>query len=785
MEEDMGERNMKVISECCEMLVNATDPGKSLPALCKYLADAFNAEMAVICAWDNQESRFVLRAAFGLYVDEIRTLNSQNDLDSTFFNGNMVLNSVLTAGMPLGSIKISASLANRCGSMLLLPLRLGGKLIGSLCLARKIRQVFPESTVESCRVLGLTLAGFLQDNELSRAQAQREENRLDHLPPGSLSNIAAGIIGRSGKSFCAGTPIVPGVCCGRCRILPGDDALQTVVITKTGDIAAQLKRLDVAYDSARLAISKVSREIGELISEADEGIFDMYMILLEDPTLRQQITGFIEEGYNLESALALTSKVFQKEFQGIEDEYLRERFQDVQDVLLRLLTDANNAPSVQPKTASASGSLVLVARELFPSQLVSAPLKQVCGIVCERGGATSHAAILARALHIPMLVGLNGIATNANPGDKILADCYSGICYLEPETALLRRYQPQITASKRLRSTGSNPSAPADDLPETTDGTQVKLCGNVTLFSEVPMLHAAGIREIGLYRTEFMFMIRPNMPDEQTQFNVLQNLIYNAQGAPVTIRTLDIGGDKSLPYLNLAAEQNPALGCRGLRFLLESPDIAQSHLRAILRSCTAPGISVMFPMVSDLHDLRSIKDALEKARLSLEADRIPYGVPRIGMMLEVPSAVACLDQMLPLVDFVSIGTNDLVQYLFAVDRNNNRVTGWFRQCHPAVLRILGEICDKASEFPGKEVSICGELAANCMALPLLLGAGLRKLSMNSTAIGDVRNYIRSLSIDECRRIYLEACNCDTHQDVRLLIEAEYQKHQAAYNRKRR
>jgi phosphotransferase system enzyme I (PtsP) len=281
-------------------------------------------------------------------------------------------------------------------------------------------------------------------------------------------------------------------------------------------------------------------------------------------------------------------------------------------------------------------------------------------------------------------------------------------------------------------------------------------------------------------------MIRPNMPDEQTQLSILQNLIYNSHGAQVTIRTLDIGGDKALPYLSMPAEQNPALGCRGLRFLLEKPDLAMNHLRAILRASTAaPNVAVMFPMVSDIHDLESMLNALEKARLSLEEDHIPYGKPKIGIMLEVPSAILCLDKLLPLVDFVSVGTNDLVQYLFAVDRNNNRVTGWFRQCHPAVIRLLGYICDKVAEYPGKEVSICGELAANHVALPLLLGAGLRKLSMNSTAIDEVRNYLRCLSIDDCRRIYEEACACDSHSQVRILIEKEYQKYRSQTTRKKR
>ena len=280
----MSDSNMKVISECCELLGNATDPVKSLQTLCKYLTEAFKADITMVCSWDTQDSRFVLRAAHGLYMDEIRGINTYNYLDGAFFKTQHMVNSVLEAGMQIGTLTISASLANRCGSLLIMPLKVSGKVIGTLCLARKIRQVFPGSTVESCRVLGLTLAGFLQNNELNRTQAQQSENALARLTPDTLSNLAADIMGRTGKSFSTGTPIVPGVCCGRCRILPGDDALQTVTITRSNDPELQLKRLDLAYENARIAIGKVSREIGELIAEADEGIFEMYLILLDDPT---------------------------------------------------------------------------------------------------------------------------------------------------------------------------------------------------------------------------------------------------------------------------------------------------------------------------------------------------------------------------------------------------------------------------------------------------------------------------------------------------------------------
>ena len=760
----MRESNLNIISQCCERLSHASEVGATLQWLCRQLAEAFRAKLSAICSYDLQEKRLALRASHGMYVEEIQNFAWEESLTEAAFRRRHLLNVPMTEKSTFDGRHAMPTVARRCHSILVVPLLANDRAVGALTLCRASRQVFPETLVEVCRVLATPIAAFLQNAEMARAQ---------QAPAGS------GATGKElgGGDFRTGKPVVPGVCYGRCMRLAGDDALRSVQPAKTADADGQRRLLEQSYATARLALQKVTRDIGELIDEAGSGIFEMHLTLLDDPTLRQRIEKHLGAGFDLNSALALTYKEVQAEFLDIDDAYLRERLQDVEDVLLRLFNAANNLADETAASAAADGaSFVLVARELLASQLVASPLKQVCGIVCESGGATSHAAIVARALRIPMLVGITNIHHLVTSNDRLLVDCQSGLCFLNPEKGLLREYQAVLTSSRRLRGTPVDPQAEADDTPSTKDGTAVKLCGNITLFSEMPALHTAGIREIGLYRTEFMFLIRPSMPDEHTQYRVVKRLVDAAGGAPVVVRALDIGGDKPLPYIHWEDEENPSLGLRGFRFLQANPELTRTHLRAILRACTAPQVSLLFPMIADIYDWRSAKAAVEDACRSLEAEGIPFGRPKVGMMLEVPSAVACLDKLLPEVDFVSIGTNDLVQYLFAVDRGNGRVTSWFRQCHPAVLRLLGKVCQALAAYPDKELELCGELAGNHLAVPALLGAGLRKLSMSASAIPKVRNYIRNLDLKECEALYRRACDCDTHDEVHRILDECYRAH---------
>jgi len=375
-------------------------------------------------------------------------------------------------------------------------------------------------------------------------------------------------------------------------------------------------------------------------------------------------------------------------------------------------------------------------------------------------------------LRIPMLIGIKELHDIVKAGDNILLDCQAGLCFLHPTTELIKQYGQPLIHSRKIREHALDfEDCPANDNPCTQDGAVVHLSGNITLFSELAALHSVGIRDIGLYRTEFMFMIRNNMPDEEEQFRIISRLVQSANGSPVTVRALDIGGDKPLPYVDWGQEANPSLGWRGLRFLLSNPAFMHTHLRAILRTTALGPVNLLFPMVADKQDLLLAQQAVLEAKHSLLKDGLEFSDNfKVGIMLEVPSVVFSMDKLLPEVDFFCIGTNDLVQYLFAVDRGNARVNRWFRQCHPIVLRILRQLCREVARFPEKRISLCGELAGMSRALPLLLGAGLRDLSMNANSIPAVRDYISKVNIDECEMLLEQACNCNADTDVQRLLD---------------
>ena len=738
---------LTVVSECCKLLSQATDSTKTLQLVCKTLAETFRALFCAITSFDLTEQRLVIRASHGLYVEELQSIAPDHSLSSIAFHKQQILNRAPDIRKIPPEHFTCGQLAKRCHSLLALPLIVQGHSVGILTLGRSSKLPFPQSVVDICNVLATPIASFLQNVELLKQANQpiREEK-----PEGPAC---------AGRFF-SGKSIAPGVCLGRCLVLASDDALRTVSLTKTTDIAAERARLRQAYEQARQSLAQTRPEVAEVLAEADLSIFDMYEILLEDPTLQERIESKLAQGYELNSALGLTLQEVEADLNHLADDYLRERIRDIEDVLLRLLNAANNQA---PRTASdlLEGSpIVLVARELFPSQLLASPLKHVRGIVCESGGVTSHATILARALRIPMVIGIKDIQNIMHPGDQFLVDGTTGLCFPEPSQELLRQYKATLARAPEPRDGSASKEdapPPVDDMPCTQDGTPIHLCGNITLFAEMSALHAAGAREVGLYRTEFMFVIRNAMPDEETQYRVISRLVKDANGAPVSIRALDIGGDKPLPYIKWDDELNPSLGLRGLRFLLSNPDILRTQLRAILRASLDADVTLTFPMVADLMDLQEAKKAVAEAKRSLQLDQVPYGNPKIGMMLELPSAFFCLEQLLPEVDSVSIGTNDLVQYLFGVDRGNSHVTKWFRHNHPIVFRLLGEICSTVAKYPEKTVQLWGELAGSRLCTPLLLGAGLRRLSMNPSILPSIRERIRGLKLSDCEKLYNEAC----------------------------
>jgi len=777
----MREERLTLVHDICGLIAHSSDHNLALRQIVQHIAEQLNAQVCLISLLDSHTAQLEVQAAFGFRMNEKPGAGPIRNILELSCKRTKTINTPLQVLFPVCDGH-SAGQISRVNSLMAVPLMVSGNAIGTLAIGRRSRQVFPARVVAVCEALAAPLAAFIQNASLTRQMSENGASPvLDVLHAERVASEAEGLA----AAVFRGRPIVSGVTWGHAMLLAPADSLSILDLEKSDDLVREQEIMEKAIAAAREGIRKITLESGDVLAETDTAIFDMYLLLLDDPVLREHLQKYLQDGYTLNSALNLTFKDFSDEYQNFTDEYLRERLYDLKDVLLRIKNAAANIirnggtdHEEIAESVHTDKRIILVAQELLPTQLIASPLKHVCGIICESGGPTSHAAILAKALHIPMLIGNKGMQNQIGSGNNLLLDCQSGLCYLKPTATLLRQYRQPLALFRRLKQAAAseNSEQEPDDTPQTLDGTTIHLAGNITLFSEFANLQNAGVREVGLYRTEFMFMIRNAMPDEEEQFRVISRLVSAAKGNPVTIRALDIGGDKPLPYINWGREDNPSLGWRGLRFLLSNPEFLHTHLRAILRTSALGPVSIMFPMVGDLYDLLQAKDALEKARESLRSDGIAFDEKhQFGIMLEVPSAVVALDQLLPMVDFISIGTNDLIQYLFAVDRGNSRVNRWFRQSHPIVLRTLQHICQKVAQFPGKRVSLCGELAGQARSLPLLLGAGLRRLSMNSNFIPAVRSCIEKVSIEECNELFAEASQVSSELDVQKLLDDFYRR----------
>jgi len=640
-------------------------------------------------------------------------------------------------------------------SCVMAPLTAGGRTIGVMYIASRRPRRFDERTIALAEAVATPFAivAATQNAERRAERKQRAERRAAAQEKAERSPVVL-----------RGRPVCGGVVCGRVFPLAGVDVLQRIAPEYTDDPDQEMALFERALVLAREEAEKLQQEAAELLPEADAAIFLTHLLLLDDPSLHERISDAISRGFSLRFALHLTARTIEQEMAGADDAFVRERVADLKDVIVRLLDalertkEGSDAPrSISP--ADLPANPIAVTAELLPSQMIRLPLGRLAGVVCERGGETTHVAILARALNIPMIVGVPGVTHHVRTGDAMIMDASTGICYLRPNEEIRRRFQPVMLFGRRGRirtsDTEETKTTPRScPVCRTADGTDVRLAANISLITELPLLQRFGAMGIGLYRTEFMFLIRPTFPSEEEQYRIFRRVVEEAGDRRVTIRVLDVGGDKALPYVDFGREANAFLGWRGMRFLLDNPQYFRPHLRALLRTARHQGVNILLPMVASPEELDEILDVIADVKQELLAEGVVFDKPvDIGVMVEVPSALWGLRDILERVDFVSIGTNDLTQYTFAVDRGNQRVARWFKPLHPIMLRIIHQVCETARTMDRpRPVSLCGELAGSSLAVPFLLGAGLRILSMNPWRIPRVRKIVERVTMEECRQL---------------------------------
>lgn len=528
-----------------------------------------------------------------------------------------------------------------------------------------------------------------------------------------------------------------------------DDKVEEEIGKFAAAMAATLKQLDTIRQKA----------LDEMGPE-EAAIFEAHMQIAQDPSLSDGIKSLVESSHtNVVAATAQTIETFANIFLGMEDAYMRERGADIKDIGDRLM---RNLLGMNPRGLShISGEVILVAQDLAPSDTASLDKNVVKGIVTAAGGPTSHAAIMARTLEIPAVMGVGDIESFVD-GDKAVVLGTDGIVEMNPSDADWDEYTNQAAAFqeelKRLRESANLEAT-------TTDGHHVELFGNIGKAKDAKNALTMGAQGIGLYRTEFLYMENDELPAEDVQFGEYKKVAQDMKGKPVIIRTMDIGGDKELKCLDLPSEMNPFLGYRAIRISLNRPDIFKVQLRALLRASAFGDIHIMYPMIASVEEVKQANAMLDECKEELTAEGKEFNKDiKVGIMIEVPAAAVISPILAKYVDFFSIGTNDLCQYTLAVDRMNEAIGSLYQPLHPGVLRLIKHVID-ASHEQGKFTGMCGELAGDPVATMILLGLGLDEFSMTASSIPLIKNILRSVSKAECEEVANKALTMDTAEEI--------------------
>ena len=542
----------------------------------------------------------------------------------------------------------------------------------------------------------------------------------------------------------------------------------TVTKVTVEDSEKEVSRLDDALAASIKDVELIKETALKNLGEEEAQVFDAHLMVLSDPELIGQVKDSITSNkVNAESALKEVTDMFISIFAGMEDNpYMQERAADIRDVSKRILAHLLGVKI--PSPATIKDEVIIVAADLTPSDTAQLNRQYVKAFVTDIGGRTSHSAIMARSLEIPAIVGTKEVTSIAKDGDIIIVDGLSGDVFLNPSEEVVAEYRAKAEAFAAQQAEWEKLK---DSKTYTKDGHQVELAANIGTPKDLEGVVNNGAEGVGLYRTEFLYMDSHEMPTEEDQFEAYKAVLEGMNGKPVVVRTMDIGGDKELPYLPLPHEMNPFLGYRAIRISLNEPEMFRTQLRALLRASVYGKLRIMFPMIATLNDFRGAKALLEEEKAKLIAEGVAVSDDiQVGIMIEIPAAAVLAHQFAKEVDFFSIGTNDLIQYTMAADRMNERVSYLYQPYNPSILTLIKHVIDSAHK-EGKWAGMCGEMAGDQTAVPLLVGLGLDEFSMSASSVLKTRSLISKLTLGDMQALADKAINeCATVQEVEALVE---------------
>ena len=769
-EQALHSLGLRTLEDISSIILHSHDLQETLDNIVTIVAKRMGSEVCSIYLLEDDGETLVLKATKGLSKSAVGTVTMKT---SEGLSGLVVQTRgmVVTDNAP-GHPRykyFKHSKEERYLSFLGLPLFERKTPIGVIVIQTVAARIFTDDEISVLRtitfqissiVLNAKLLDSIQTKEQERAYYEQELARLKiHRPgDGGHSGNEKTVVSRS----LAGTAVSPGFSHGKLYILDRFSD-KVIKVAKVGSIEEELHKFRIALEKVTIQTIYMEKRVSELLSEDDAAIFHTHLMILEDRGFVNKVNDLIEQGVGATRAVHEVVHGYIEVFSGMEDPYLRERSADMEDIGRRIIDvlegNENNGVNLKEKR-------VIIAEDIFPSDMAMLDHDKILGIATEKGNIYSHAAIMAKSLGIPAVVGVKGLLHAANIKDQVIVDGTSGHIYLNPEKHVRDEYlRLEKEYTGRLKEL-----EPLRDLPAvTSDGTRIVLRANIGLISDIRTAVSNGAEGVGLYRTEFPYMARTSFPNRHEQATLYRKILEGFPGQPVNIRTLDIGGDKGLPYFNYPHEDNPFLGWRSIRVSLDEQEIFREQLAGILLAAPAGQATIMFPLISCLDEVRKIRMILNSVTEELQQQGCDVcGGLSLGIMVEVPAAVQIVDRLAAEVDYLSIGTNDLIQYLLAADRNNPKVKAYYEPYHPAVLHAIKRVTDVGRQM-GKKVSVCGEMAADPLNALLLAGMGVREFSLSAPSIPLVKQAIRSHSLRLCQAMARKVLAFDTACDIKRYL----------------
>ncbi|MBM95253.1 MAG: phosphoenolpyruvate--protein phosphotransferase [Oceanospirillaceae bacterium] len=752
---------LEVLRRIVQEVSSATDLGDALRVVVARIREAMSTEVCSVYLYDSESKRYLLMATEGLKADAVGkvSLTSSQGLVGLVGSRAEPINIDNAPSHPKFHF-LSETGEDPFMSFLGVPIIHNKRLMGVLVVQQRDSRQFDASEESLLVTMSAQLAGVI-------AHAEATGNILD-LP----SSEAPEPQNKPRKSArFNGAPGAPGVGLGTAYVLNPAADLSSVVDRSIEDPAEELEKFEQALESSRAEIRRLGEQLSNELSPEEMALFDVYLNMLNDNALGVEVRNRIQEGQWAQGALRQVIMQYVGHFQKMEDAYLRERATDITDLGTRILAHLQGEAGNQFDDVEMIEDCILVSEELTPGMLGEVPTSKLRGLVSVKGSSNSHVAILARAMGIPTVMGVVDLPHNQLDGREVIVDGYRGVLISRPSAELREHYQEIYDEECALQA---DLEVLRDEPAETLDGHRIPLWVNTGLLTDALRSLERGAEGVGLYRTEVPFMMRDRFPSEREQQQIYRQQLEMFAPSPVTMRTLDIGGDKALTYFPIE-EANPFLGWRGIRVTLDHPEIFLVQIRAMMKASEGlNNLRIMLPMICSVMEVDEALHLIYRAHSEVLEEGFDIDMPEVGVMIEVPSAVFQIRELALRVDFLSVGSNDLTQYLLAVDRNNPRVADLYQTFHPAVLTALKTIADEARAV-GKPVSVCGELAGNPLGCVLLMAMGYDMLSMNATNLPKVKSILRGITRDWAEKLLNQVMQIESAEIIASMIHLSLEK----------